>query len=230
MIRTVSLLSGLMLLLSYPAAGQEAAASREASSQLSGSQLGTLKQQTSQSDLAQEWGLNQQEWTRYQTLMQGPRGAYSPGIDPLTALGIEARSAEERRRYADLQVQAERRRVEGTRLPARIRRSLRPRLSRRGVIRLTESSTANPSGTPNMSPALQSSGRLALFVQDNCTACIQRVRDLQHAEKEFDLYFVGSQNDAEQGRGAGQSSPASTRRRFAASRSRSIMTRAAGWP
>lgn len=60
MIRTVSLLSGLMLLLSYPAAGQEAAASREASSQLSGSQLGTLKQQTSQSDLAQEWGLNQQ--------------------------------------------------------------------------------------------------------------------------------------------------------------------------
>lgn len=37
---------------------------------------------------------------------------YSPGIDPLTALGIEARSAEERRRYADLQVQAERRRVE----------------------------------------------------------------------------------------------------------------------
>ncbi|WP_447444333.1 hypothetical protein [Pseudomonas aeruginosa] len=45
-----------------------------------------------------------------------------------------------------------------------------------GVIRLTESSTANPSGAPNMSPALQSSGRLALFVQDNCTACIQRVR------------------------------------------------------
>ncbi|MHA5819499.1 TIGR03759 family integrating conjugative element protein, partial [Pseudomonas aeruginosa] len=90
----------------------EAAASRETSSQLSGSQLGTLKQQISQSDLAQEWGLNQQEWTRYQTLMQGPRGVYSPGIDPLTALGIEARSAEERRRYADLQVQAERRRVE----------------------------------------------------------------------------------------------------------------------
>ncbi len=69
--RTVSLLSSLVL-LSYPAVGQEAAASREASSQLSGSQLGTLKQQTSQSDLAQEWGLNQQEWTRYQTLMQGP--------------------------------------------------------------------------------------------------------------------------------------------------------------
>ncbi|MBG5580449.1 TIGR03759 family integrating conjugative element protein, partial [Pseudomonas aeruginosa] len=44
MIRTVSLLSGLVLLLSYPAVAQEAAASREASSQLSGSQLDTLKQ------------------------------------------------------------------------------------------------------------------------------------------------------------------------------------------
>ena len=41
--RTVSLLSGLVLLLSYPAVGQEAAASREASSQLSGSQLDTLE-------------------------------------------------------------------------------------------------------------------------------------------------------------------------------------------
>lgn len=198
MIRTVSLLSGLVLLLSYPAVGQEAAASRETSSQLSGSQLGTLKQKTSQSDLAQEWGLNQQEWTRYQTLMQGPRGVYSPGIDPLTALGIEARSAEERRRYADLQVQAERRRVEKE---LAYQRAYDEAFARaypgEGVIRLTESSTANPSGTPNMSPALQSSGRLALFVQDNRTACIQRVRDLQQAEKEFDLYFVGSQNDAE---------------------------------
>ncbi|MFP8908774.1 TIGR03759 family integrating conjugative element protein [Pseudomonas aeruginosa] len=196
--RTVSLLSGLVLLLSYPAVAQEAAASREASSQLSGSQLDTLKQQTSQSDLAQEWGLNQQEWTRYQTLMQGPRGVYSPGIDPLTALGIEARSAEERRRYADLQVQAERRRVEKE---LAYQRAYDEAFARaypgEGVIRLTESSTANPSGAPNMSPALQSSGRLALFVQDNCTAYIQRVRDLQQQNKEFDLYFVGSQNDAE---------------------------------
>ncbi|HIE0758619.1 TIGR03759 family integrating conjugative element protein, partial [Pseudomonas aeruginosa] len=114
------------------------------------------------------------------------------------ALGIEARSAEERRRYADLQVQAERRRVEKE---LAYQRAYDEAFARaypgEGVIRLTESSTANPSGTPNMSPALQSSGRLALFVQDNCTACIQRVRDLQQQNKEFDLYFVGSQNDAE---------------------------------
>ena len=60
---------------------------------------------------AREWGLQPEEWARYRQLMQGPLGVYSPQLDPLTALGIEARSEEERRRYAELQVQAEARRV-----------------------------------------------------------------------------------------------------------------------
>lgn len=47
---------------------------------------------------AQDWGLRTDEWTRYRELMQGPLGVYSPSLDPLTALGIEARSDEERRR------------------------------------------------------------------------------------------------------------------------------------
>ncbi len=48
---------------------------------------------------AREWGLHPEEWARYRQLMQGPLGIYSPQLDPLTALGIEARSEEERRRY-----------------------------------------------------------------------------------------------------------------------------------
>ena len=39
---------------------------------------------------ARDWGLNVDEWTRYRDLMQGPLGIYSPNLDPLTALGIEA--------------------------------------------------------------------------------------------------------------------------------------------
>src|SRR5690606_24223922 len=38
---------------------------------------------------ARDWGLETEEWTRYLDLMQGPLGVYSPGLDPLTALGIE---------------------------------------------------------------------------------------------------------------------------------------------
>src|SRR5476651_555518 len=66
----------------------------------------STSESSNQTELAREWGLTPQEWTRYQTVMDGPRGIYSPGLDPLTALGIEATSAEERRRYAELQVRA----------------------------------------------------------------------------------------------------------------------------
>ena len=62
--------------------------------------------------VASDWGLQPQEWARYRELMEGPLGIYSPNLDPLSALGVEARSDEERRRYAEMQVKAEARRVE----------------------------------------------------------------------------------------------------------------------
>lgn len=51
---------------------------------------------------AKEWGLDEPEWQRYQSLMQGIRGSVSPAtLSPIEVLGIHARSAEERRRYAE---------------------------------------------------------------------------------------------------------------------------------
>jgi integrating conjugative element protein (TIGR03759 family) len=59
------------------------------------------------------WGLSLEEWQRFETLMQGQRGLWSPELDPIMALGIHARSDEERRRYAELAVEQERARVAG---------------------------------------------------------------------------------------------------------------------
>src|SRR5690348_827256 len=53
---------------------------------------------------AKSFGLNTEEWVRYREVMRGPLGIFSPNLDPLTALGIEARSVEERRHIAELQV------------------------------------------------------------------------------------------------------------------------------
>ena len=50
---------------------------------------------------ASEWGLQPQEWARYRELMDGPLGIQSPNLDPLSALGIEARTDEERRTKED---------------------------------------------------------------------------------------------------------------------------------
>ena len=51
---------------------------------------------------AEQWALEDSEWQRYQSLMQGIRGSVSPRtLLPIEVLGIHARSAGERRRYAE---------------------------------------------------------------------------------------------------------------------------------
>lgn len=66
----------------------------------------SAEQQSGQSRITEnrwsEWGLTEQDWTRYEELKNGPQGVWSPNLDPLTMLGIEARSESERTRYAEL--------------------------------------------------------------------------------------------------------------------------------
>jgi len=65
-----------------------------------------------QEAIAEQWRLSVEEWETYQTLMQGPRGVWTPNLDPVTVLGIHARTDAERRRYAELLVMIEFERVE----------------------------------------------------------------------------------------------------------------------
>jgi len=137
---------------------------------------------------ARDWGLKPEEWARYRQLMQGPLGVYSPNLDPLTALGIEARSSEEQRRYAELQVQAETKRVEKLLAYQRAYDAAwqqlypnQPRLSLPSA-----SSTA---------AFFTSSPRLAVFVNDHCAACDRTVQRLQAAGTAFDIYMIDSGND-----------------------------------
>lgn len=138
---------------------------------------------------AHAWGLDAAEWTRYQQLMQGPLGIYSPNIDPLTALGIEARSDAERQHYAELQVRAEAQRVQKElsyqhAYDAAWKR-LYPDLAR--VSQLT--------APPRAGASLAHTGRLAVFIKDDCPACDARVRQLQASDTAFDIYMVGSRGD-----------------------------------
>lgn len=167
-----------------------------AHSQNTGLGIQTPSQGASQTELAREWGLTSQEWTRYQTLMAGPRGIYSPGLDPLTALGIEAKSEEERRRYAELQVQAERQRIDKELAYQRAYDQAFARLFPNEKVIQISSNPTSSTGSGSVT-ALKGTGRLAVFVKDSCTACIARVKDLQTQKQSFDLYFVGSQGDDE---------------------------------
>lgn len=137
---------------------------------------------------ARDWGLRAEEWARYRQLMQGPLGVYSPNLDPLTALGIEARSDQERNHYAELQVQAEARRVERTLTYQRAYDAAWQRL-------FPGQARVKLPGTPAPNTGNQGSGRLAVFIKADCTPCAQRVQQLQSAGTAFDLYMVGSRGD-----------------------------------
>ena len=138
--------------------------------------------------VASDWGLQPQEWTRYRELMDGPLGIYSPNLDPLSALGIEARTEEERRRYAELQVQVEARRVEKLLAYQRAYdeawRRLNPGMQRVNL----------PDDKP-VAGATRGSGRTAVFVKDGCVVCGQLIQRLQSSGAEFDLYMVGSRQE-----------------------------------
>jgi hypothetical protein len=60
---------------------------------------------------ASRWGLTVEDWARYQSLMTGPRGTWSPNLDPVTALGMHAGTDAGRRRYAEILVRLERERT-----------------------------------------------------------------------------------------------------------------------
>ncbi|BDO05184.1 integrating conjugative element protein [Klebsiella quasipneumoniae subsp. quasipneumoniae] len=128
---------------------------------------------------AQEWGLTAEEWQRYETLKKGRRGVLSPGVDPLTMLGIEARSDEERRHFAELTVKQEFQRVEAELAFQR------------------EVNSAWTRVYPGVLPVQDlrsevSNARQALFVKDSCPACERKLVQLMKANQPLDIYLVGS--------------------------------------
>ncbi|WP_437884516.1 TIGR03759 family integrating conjugative element protein [Pseudomonas sp. LRF_L74] len=130
------------------------------------------------------WGLNEQEWSRYQDIQKGPRGIWSPNLDPLTALGVEARSDAERQRYAELQVRLEAQRAERELAYQKAYNNAWARLYP-GLMPVEGLGTTS---TPSVT-------RLALFVEDNCPSCMDRLKQLRNRGSQVDVYLVGSSND-----------------------------------
>ena len=62
--------------------------------------------------LAKQWMLSEIDWVKYKQIMSGPRGTWSPGLDPITALGVSETDPQERKRYAEIWIKIESRRAE----------------------------------------------------------------------------------------------------------------------
>ncbi|MGH8651415.1 MAG: TIGR03759 family integrating conjugative element protein [Gammaproteobacteria bacterium] len=148
---------------------------------------------------ASRWGLTLKDWSRYQRLMQGPRGIWSPNLDPVTALGVHAESDAERRRYAEILVRLERERWERElafeKVVQQVKRDLYPNeplLDPEWVKALIEARTREP--------PYRSGDRLLLFVNLECHACDRLAQHLAAEVQslpglQLDVFAVGRVRD-----------------------------------
>lgn len=143
----------------------------------------------SDSEQAASWGLTEQEWTRFEQIQAGPRGFWSPNLDPLTALGVEAQTDQERQRYAELQIALEAKRAERELAYQNAYTAAWAKLFP-GLLPIQGMASPSPA-TSSVVP------RQALFVEDHCPACTAEAQRLQSSDTVFDIYLVGSQDEDE---------------------------------
>jgi integrating conjugative element protein (TIGR03759 family) len=119
-------------------------------------------------ELASQWGLTDTQWVRYQKIMSQKRGVWSPGLDPLTALGASADTASERKHYAQLYVRAEFERVRKE-LAFQIEVEQAWKRLYPDTPRLTDATRAKADTRPVQ--------RYAVVVSPDCMTCTQVIKD-----------------------------------------------------
>ena len=133
------------------------------------------------------WNLTAADWTRYEELVAGRRGAWSPDADPLLVLGAHARTEAERRRFAEAFVLAEHARVEGELAFERAVQAAWRRLFP-GQPRIA----ATPGKLPGTAVE-----RYAMVLDRGCADCGRRVRSRMEAGIPVDVYVRGTADDAD---------------------------------
>ena len=144
---------------------------------------------------ADAWGLDEDEWRRYDTLLKGMRGSVSPSsLSPIEVLGIHARDESERRRYAEQWARAMQEDAERILAFQRAYDAAYQRLFGNqdliDVAHLARQSRQEP-----QSPDLEPGDRLLFFTRLECPSCDEVfVKTLSYIDSVdgVDVYFTGS--------------------------------------
>ncbi|QMR55635.1 TIGR03759 family integrating conjugative element protein [Enterobacter hormaechei] len=129
--------------------------------------------------------LSEVESSRFKLIMKGIRGYASPNLDPISALGIEARNDAERRHYAELWVKQE---YERTEKELKFQREV-DAAWKRLMPNMLPVNMGNAAGI-----AHDSGGRLALFVREaDCQRCDARLSAVLADKRPVDIYLVDSE-------------------------------------
>lgn len=70
-------------------------------------------EQTTRAKPWEAWRLTEAEWRQYKQLMQGPRGIWTPNLDPISVLGSHAANDAERAHFARIAAEMQLERLQG---------------------------------------------------------------------------------------------------------------------
>lgn len=142
-------------------------------------------------------GLTEADWTRYQSVLVGPQANWSSDKDPLLVLGITAITAAERTRYAELYVEADRKRNAAI---LEFSRSVQKVWLTKYATEPLFTVPGQPSSSPV--PMLTASDRVILVIDaaKDCPTCTQVFENVQRLGRQnggtgIDIYFVASTFD-----------------------------------
>lgn len=169
--------------------GQSSATQQSSTTQshISASELVTLK----------ALGLSEADWTRYQSVLVGPQANWSTDKDPLLVLGITASTAAERTRFAELYVEADRKRnaaiLEFSRSVQKVW------LTKYASEPLFTTPAQNGQLPASPVPLLTSTDRVILVLDaaKECAPCVQAFGNVQRLGRAnggtgVDIYFVNA--------------------------------------
>lgn len=156
-----------------------------------------VSQEKKLESLANEWNVSVEEYHRYQSLMSGARGVWTPEADPLIVLGSHARSESERKRFAELYVRKEFERIEGElKFQNEVDSAWKRLFPNKSIF-------DDKQNTPELSGLLSGyiASRYAIFLKRNCEEClivlknhldeVQRNKNL----KALDIYVLETEGD-----------------------------------
>ena len=145
---------------------------------------------------AEQWGLSHEDWQRYRSLMQGVRGSISPStLSPIEVLGIHARNAGERRRYAERWAMMMREDAERILAFQHAYDEAHQRLFPQGQLIDTVKLAQHQSKTKTVpDEKLDSTDRVLFFTATNCGACnaiLDRLLAKLPTIDGIDIYLLG---------------------------------------
>lgn len=154
---------------------------------------------------AQSFGVTQQEWTRYKSIMDGEGQYHWKEADPRVVLGIYSKSSTERRRYAEMMARKEyelnKRFIEFNQEYVEAFQRLYgndPIMDITKVAAFQNQYQTSLIGTQKPKGLNSAGDRIVLFMSTDCTSCesyFYQIRKVQEFSS-LDIYFVNDTNEA----------------------------------